>query len=69
MATSLAQQLKRLALPEAQAAAGVQTKQRKSLLFDPKEAAALDRETFYAVGERISDKYINFKYIHKLITF
>ncbi|XP_071799913.1 HEAT repeat-containing protein 1-like [Asterias amurensis] len=50
MATSLAQQLKRLALPEAQAAAGVQTKQRKSLLFDPKEAAALDRETFYAVG-------------------
>ena len=49
--TSLAQQLKRLAVPQAQASTVTHDKHRKSLLFDAKEAASLDRETFYALGE------------------
>ncbi|XP_072026252.1 HEAT repeat-containing protein 1-like [Amphiura filiformis] len=48
--TSLAQQLKKLAVPQAQSALGLPEKERKSLLFDAKEAANLDKETFYAIG-------------------
>ncbi|XP_069672379.1 HEAT repeat-containing protein 1 [Periplaneta americana] len=48
MSTSLAQQLKRLALP--QTSLLVQGKTRPSLLFDPREAAKFDRETFYDIG-------------------
>ena len=52
--TSLAQQLQRLAVPQARAAAAVQRKERKSLLFEPAEAAGLDRDTFYAIGKSCS---------------
>ncbi|XP_022087703.1 HEAT repeat-containing protein 1-like isoform X2 [Acanthaster planci] len=48
--TSLAQQLKRLAVPQAQVATVTHDRHRKSLLFDSKEAASLDQETFYALG-------------------
>jgi len=47
--TSLAQQLQRLAVPHTQAVLG-EDKQRLSLLFDPKEAANLDREAVFAIG-------------------
>ncbi|XP_077981207.1 HEAT repeat-containing protein 1-like [Glandiceps talaboti] len=47
--TSLASQLKRLALPQTQSSL-TRDRDRASLLFDPKEAASLDRETFYALG-------------------
>ncbi|XP_068088359.1 HEAT repeat-containing protein 1 isoform X2 [Hyperolius riggenbachi] len=47
--TSLAQQLKRLALPQTDSSL-VQRKQLASLLFDPKEAATIDRDTFFAIG-------------------
>ena len=49
--TSLAQQLKKLAVPQAQSALGLPDKERKSILFDAKEAANLDKETFYAIGK------------------
>ena len=49
--TSLAQQLKKLAVPQAQSALGLPEKEKKSLLFDSKEAASLDKETFYAIGK------------------
>ncbi|XP_077285744.1 HEAT repeat containing 1 homolog l(2)k09022 [Arctopsyche grandis] len=48
MATSLAQQLKKLAAPES--SAFKETKKKASLLFEPKVAASLDRETFYEIG-------------------
>ncbi|KAL4236600.1 HEAT repeat-containing protein 1 [Mactra antiquata] len=47
--TSLAKQLQRLAVPHAQAVLG-EDKKKASLLFDPKEAASIDRETFYSLG-------------------
>lgn len=48
--TSLAHQLKRLALPQSDA--NLLTRSEvASLLFDPKEAASMDRSTFYALGE------------------
>ncbi|KAK3612581.1 hypothetical protein CHS0354_042081 [Potamilus streckersoni] len=47
--TSLAKQLQRLAVPHSQAVFGGD-KRKVSLLFDPKEAASIDRETFYALG-------------------
>ncbi|KAJ8305572.1 hypothetical protein KUTeg_016117 [Tegillarca granosa] len=47
--TSLAKQLQRLAVPHVQSVFA-EDKRRKSLLFDPKEAASLDKETFYALG-------------------
>lgn len=52
--TSLAQQLQRLAVPEARAAVAAQRKDRKSLLFDPAEAGGLDKDTFYAIGKYFS---------------
>ncbi|XP_061732027.1 HEAT repeat-containing protein 1 [Nerophis ophidion] len=47
--TSLAHQLKRLALPQSDPDLLTRT-EVASLLFDPKEAATLDRSTFYALG-------------------
>ncbi|XP_057682312.1 HEAT repeat-containing protein 1 isoform X2 [Corythoichthys intestinalis] len=47
--TSLAYQLKRLALPQNDPNL-LSRKEVSSLLFDPKEAATLDRSTFYAIG-------------------
>uniref|UniRef100_K1R8X6 HEAT repeat-containing protein 1 n=1 Tax=Magallana gigas TaxID=29159 RepID=K1R8X6_MAGGI len=47
--TSLAKQLERLAVPHIRSVYG-EDKRRKSLLFDPKEAAALDKEAIYAIG-------------------
>lgn len=47
--TSLAKQLQRLAVPHAQVILG-EDKKKASLLFDPKEAASIDRETFHALG-------------------
>ncbi|KAJ2944524.1 hypothetical protein O0L34_g3869 [Tuta absoluta] len=48
-ATSLAEQLKRLTVPES----SVYTEDLKhtSLLFEPKDAAAKDRDTFYEIGQ------------------
>lgn len=48
MSTSLAQQLKKLAVPES--TAFKEDKKKASLLFDPKVAASLDRETFFEIG-------------------
>lgn len=48
--TSLAHQLKRLALPQSDPAL-LTRKEVASLLFDPKDAASMDRSTFYALGE------------------
>ncbi|KAM4770910.1 HEAT repeat-containing protein 1 [Rhinophrynus dorsalis] len=47
--TSLAQQLKRLALPQTDPSL-FSRKEVASLLFDPKEAANIDRDTFFALG-------------------
>lgn len=52
--SSLTAQLKRLAVkPQVQAQAEYfrSEKQRASLLFDPKEAANLERETIFSYGE------------------
>nr|XP_002737451.2 PREDICTED: LOW QUALITY PROTEIN: HEAT repeat-containing protein 1 [Saccoglossus kowalevskii] len=48
--TSLASQLKKLALPQTQQSQLSRDREKASLLFDPKEASSLDRETFYALG-------------------
>ena len=48
--TSLAKQLQQLALPQSKVTS-VSDKTRPSLLFDPKDAATLDKETFYALGK------------------
>ncbi|KAI1886943.1 hypothetical protein AGOR_G00200970 [Albula goreensis] len=47
--TSLAHQLKRLALPQNDQSL-LSRKEVASLLFDPKEAASIDRDTFFALG-------------------
>ncbi|XP_064176653.1 HEAT repeat-containing protein 1 isoform X2 [Anguilla rostrata] len=47
--TSLAHQLKRLALPQNDSSLFAR-KEVASLLFDPKEAASIDRDTFFALG-------------------
>lgn len=49
--TSLAEQLKKLAAP--QTSILVHRKKRLSLLFDPKDAADINRETFYKIGKFI----------------
>lgn len=46
--TSLAQQLQKLAVP--QTSLLQRDKKRASLLFDPKEAAGIDRDTFFDIG-------------------
>lgn len=48
MATSLAEQLQRLAVP--QTSVIKHSKIKTSFLFDPKEAAGLKRDTFYQIG-------------------
>lgn len=48
MATSLAAQLKKLRTPQTNLL--LQDKKRASLLFDPKEAANLDRDTVLSIG-------------------
>lgn len=48
MATSLAEQLQRLATPQSRQL--VDSKKRASILFDSKEAANKDRETIYDIG-------------------
>uniref|UniRef100_A0A8C6YYH3 HEAT repeat-containing protein 1 n=2 Tax=Nothoprocta TaxID=8806 RepID=A0A8C6YYH3_NOTPE len=47
--TSLAEQLKRLALPQNDPSL-LSRAEAASLLFDCKEAAAVDRDTFFAIG-------------------
>ncbi|XP_069846711.1 HEAT repeat-containing protein 1 isoform X1 [Dipodomys merriami] len=47
--TSLAQQLRRLALPQTDPSL-LSRREAASLLFDPKEAAAIDRDTAFAIG-------------------
>lgn len=49
MATSLAKQLSKLQAP--QTSLLLKNKHHPSLLFDPKEAATLDRETVFEIGE------------------
>lgn len=51
MATSLARQLEQLKTP--QTSLLHQTKKRASLLFDPREAANLDRETVLSIGNTL----------------
>ena len=48
--TSLAKQLERLAVPFTQTLLA-QDKKRASLIFDPKEAANLDREAVFSLGK------------------
>ena len=48
MATSLARQLKKLAAP--QTTLLKLDKKKPSLLFDPKEAASLDRDVIFDIG-------------------
>ncbi|XP_042371584.1 HEAT repeat-containing protein 1-like, partial [Plectropomus leopardus] len=47
--TSLAHQLKRLALPQSDPSL-LTRREVASLLFDPKDAASMDRSTFFALG-------------------
>lgn len=46
--TSLAQQLKYLTAPHTKLL--TEKKKKPSLLFDPSEAASIDRATFYEIG-------------------
>lgn len=48
--TSLAEQLKRLALPQTDPSL-LDRSEAASLLFSCKEAASIDRDTFFAIGE------------------
>lgn len=48
--TSLAEQLKRLALPQTDPSL-LDRSEVASLLFTCKEAATIDRDTFFAIGE------------------
>ncbi|EZA62705.1 HEAT repeat-containing protein [Ooceraea biroi] len=66
MATSLAAQLKKLRTPQTDLL--LQDKKRASLLFDPKEAANLDRDTVLSIGQsglqelvKLSVLFDNFK--------
>ncbi|XP_076168689.1 HEAT repeat containing 1 homolog l(2)k09022 [Ptiloglossa arizonensis] len=66
MATSLAEQLKKLRTPQTNIL--LQDKKRASLLFDPKEAANLDRETVWNIGQnglqelaKLSDLFLEFE--------
>lgn len=57
MATTLAQQLQRLAVP--QSSIYKQDKKKPSLLFDPKEAAQKDKDFFYEIGVKGLKELIN----------
>lgn len=48
MATSLAEQLKRLAIPQTKVL--TDSKKRASLLFDPLEAAKISKESVFEIG-------------------
>lgn len=50
--TSLAHQLKRLALPQNDPNL-LSRREIASVLFEPKDAASMDRSTFHALGENI----------------
>lgn len=54
--TSLAHQLKRLALPQNDPNLFTR-KEVASLLFEPKHAATMDRNTFYALGKQSSSSF------------
>ncbi|XP_015171671.1 PREDICTED: HEAT repeat-containing protein 1 isoform X2 [Polistes dominula] len=56
MATSLAEQLKKLRVP--QTTLLLQERKRFSLLFDPKEAASLEKETVLSIGQSGLDELI-----------
>lgn len=56
MATSLAEQLKKLRTPQTKIL--YQDKKRASLLFDPREAANLDKETVLSIGDVFLSIYI-----------
>lgn len=55
--TSLAQQLKQLAIPQTQVLLGDDTR-KASFLYDPKKAASIDRETFFCIGEICTYVYL-----------
>lgn len=57
--TSLANQLKKLAVP--QTSSLLQDFKRPSLLFDTKEATSIDRDSVYALGEKYFVASISFK--------
>lgn len=57
--TSLAYQLKRLALPQNDPNL-LSRKEVASFLFDPNEAATLDRSTFYALGKSLCSTSLAF---------
>ncbi|KAL4720274.1 hypothetical protein ACJJTC_001381 [Scirpophaga incertulas] len=61
--TSLAEQLKRLSAP--QSSIYREDKKKASLLFDPKEAALKDRDTFYEIGlsglHELIELYVGFR--------
>lgn len=62
--TSLAQQLQRLALPQSDPSL-FSRDVVASLLFDPKEAATIDRDTAFAIGELV----VNFRKLFETSTF
>lgn len=57
MATSLAEQLNRLATP--QTSALLEKKSRASILYDPKKAAEIDRQTIFDEGKSGLEELIN----------
>lgn len=66
MSTSLAAQLQKLAVP--QTSLLQRDKKRASLLFDPKVAAGIDRDTFYDIGisglrelQKYNDEFVIFE--------
>lgn len=58
MSTSLAEQLKKLSVPQTSSLAK-NDKKRVSLLFNPREAANLNRDTFYSIGLEGLEELIN----------
>ncbi len=56
--TSLAKQLERLAVPQTHVLLRAEFKKKASLLFDPREAAEVDRQILYAIG-----KYLFFNFL------
>ncbi|XP_036142553.1 HEAT repeat-containing protein 1 [Monomorium pharaonis] len=77
MATSLAAQLKKLRTPQTNLL--LQDKKRASLLFDPKEAANLDRDTVLSIGQsglqelqklsRVFDEFYNTLFAQSSVHF
>ncbi|XP_015119212.1 HEAT repeat-containing protein 1 [Diachasma alloeum] len=63
MSTSLAEQLQKLRVP--QTSLLLQDKKRPSLLFDPREAANLDRETVFNIGKNGLEELIKLSSVFK----